>query len=215
MRLTNREIYQYAQELWDKANNPHDTPAAFRRRYEDARLTWLRLKAKDFEVTEMNREDLRPFIREQNFASTREVILDESLKIFRITALLGDFTFECSGKRTVRTLPIKPRSIDAIGASLTDAWNIPDDTEPAYYERWRNGGNVLEILSTSTPDNVVLHWIKEPDRYNLDTDQGGFTEEGREQQQEIILMAVKGYELQIENYQRFQGTAQQIQSAGF
>lgn len=214
MKLTNREIYRYAQELWDKANNPHDTPFAFRLRYEDARLVWLRLKAKDFEVTEMVRKDLRPFIREQKFASTREVQLTDNLKIFRITALLGDFTFECSGKRTVRTLPIKPRQIDAVGASLTDAWNVPDDTEPIYFERWLNGGNILEILSTSTPENVTLHWIKEPDRYNLDSDPDGYTEEEREQQMEIVQIALKDYELGIENYNRFQGRTQQLASSG-
>ncbi|MCE7039242.1 hypothetical protein [Dyadobacter sp. CY312] len=214
-KLTNLELYKYAQVKWDKSNSPHETPPDFKRRYEEARLEWMKLKFKDFEVTESVRSDLWPFIREKDFGSTKIVRFKDVApdRLLYKTAVHGDYTFACNGKQTTYTLPIVPRTIDNMNAIGQDPWNQPDDTEPMYVEGNDGSGAYLEVHSTTVPQNLTVHYLKAPEPFGLLTDRNGFTEEEETQQYEIIDIAVKKYELSIENYGRFQGMAQEIQTS--
>ena len=216
MKLTNIEIYKYAQVLWDKSNSPHEPPLNFKRRYEDARMEWIKLKFKDFEVSELVRSDLWPFIREKGFGSTKILRFNDVApdKLLYKTAVHGDYSFSCNGRTNTYTLPIVARTIDNMNAIGQDPFNQPDDTEPMYIESNNiTDGPHLQIQSTTVPANVVLHYIKYPEPYLIST-QGGFTEEEEMQQYEIIQLAVRSYELSIENPLRFQGMGQEIQQRG-
>lgn len=214
-KLSNLELYKYAQVKWDKSNSPHETPANFKRRYEEARLEWMKLKFKDFEVTEAVRSDLWPFIREKDFGSTKIVRFNDVApdRLLYKTAVRGDYTFACNGKQNTYTLPIVPRTMDNMNAIGRDPFNQPDDTEPMYVERNDGTGPYLEIQSTTLAQNVTMHYIKAPDPFGLIANPNGFTEEEEMQQYEILDIAIKKYELSIENFGRFQGMTQEIQSS--
>lgn len=209
-KKTNKEIYLAAQVKWDKARRPHQSEPDFKRRYEESRLEWLKLKYKDFEVTEAVRSDLRPFIRNYTFGATNKVLLSQTTsKFLYATKLTGDYTFECSGKQTVRTLAITPRQIDT--DFMLDPYNQPDDTEPVYIEENDGDGIYFKILSDSIPTNVVLRYIKAPEIYDLQNSPNGFTEEDEMQQNEIIDLAVEKYLIAIGDFQTMQ--AQQLELA--
>ena len=213
-KKTNIELYKHAQVKWDKANQPHQNASDFQKRYQEARLEWMKLKWKDFETTEAARNDLRPFIREKDFGNVRVVNFSEIPNKMFITAVHGNFSFSCNGKTTTYTLPIVPRSIDNFNGSTTDPFNQPDDTEPVYIERNIGSGTYIEVQSTTVPQALTVHYIKEPNPFSLVSSPNGTTEEEEAQQYEIVDIAIRKYELSNENYQRFQAMGQEISQSG-
>lgn len=210
-RKTNLDIYKAAQEKWDKANKPHETQDAFKLLYEEARLEWLKLKAKDFETTELVRKDLWPFIRKKEFGTTDKIFLDSVLpdRIFIRTKLTGDYVFECNGTRTTRNLTINPRAVDSDISQ--DPFNQPHDTEPVYYDDSEGKRTFMDILTPSTPQNVILRYVKYPEPYQLLDLPFGYTEEDEDQQNEIIDMAVEKHLAKIGDYQKMQAQAIELQ----
>lgn len=213
-KKTNKGIYKAAQVKWDKANRPHQSEPDFVLRYEEARLEWMKLKVKDFEVTEFARVDLLPFIRSKNFGSTNRISSGAVApdRIFARTSLTGVFNFECNGKVTPRTLKITPRSQDT--DDETDPFNQPIDTDPMYEDDNEGAGEFIQILSQSIPSNVILKYIKYPEPYNLRNAPDGTTEEDELQQNEIIDLAVEKYFASTRDFQAVQAQSLETQSKG-
>jgi hypothetical protein len=213
-KKTNLGIYKAAQVKWDKARRPHQSAADFQLRYEESRLEWMKLKIKDFEVSELVRADLWPFIRRKDFGDTNRIYINgvSPDRIFARTRLSGDYDFECNGKVTRRTLPIVPRSVDS--DIFQDPYNQPIDTDPIYQDKNDGTGTFMEILSPSVPKNVVLEYIKYPEPYLLTTNPDGFTEEDEVQQNEITDIAVQKYLASIGNYQAMQAQQLETQTSG-
>jgi len=213
-KLTNLEIFRYASEKIDKSNSPDIQKLAFVWMYEEARLEWLRLKVKDFEVTELQRSDARAFIRDRDFGDVKQVRITDNLNIAFVLGVWADFDFQCGAQVTTYTRPIMPFTIDEGVESLTDPFNQPDDEFPRYIERRDDLGLYFDILSTNVPKGVSVFYVKKPNHYALLEDPTGFTEEDQPQQYDIIDMAVMKYELSIENFNKYQGSAQEVNSNG-
>lgn len=213
-RLTNLEIFKYASEKIDRSNSPDIQKLAFVWMYEEARLEWLRFKVKDFEVTELQRSDLRVFIREVDLGNTKKAYIDPDWNLAFVMSVWADFDFECNGAINTYTRPIMPFSIDEGPEAMTDPFNQPNDEWPRYIERHDSQGLYLDLLSTNTPQGVSVFYVKKPEPYGLLTDPTGFTEEDQAQQYEIIDRAVMKYELSIENYNKYQGMGQEVSQNG-
>lgn len=214
-KKTNLQIYEEWQVHADVVNNPYRTPPDFQTLYQNMRLKWFKLKAKDFEVSETVRADLRPFIREKDFGNVSEVFLKkDGIKIEYITAVHGDWKFQCNGKNTVRQLPIAPKAIDVVNAIMNDPFQQPVDTDPMYVEQNGATGIYLKILSTTTPDRVTVHYLKEPDQFDLVDNPEGFTEEEEMQQNEILDMVLGRNDIIVENFNRAQAFQNEVQSKG-
>lgn len=213
-KKTNLEIYNAAAVKWDKARRPDQSRTDFKLRYEEARLEWLKLKMKDFEVTEFTRMDLLPFLRQKDFGTTNRVYLRAVLPdiIFARTQLTGVYKFECNGKITPRTLPIIPRRVDS--DIFQDPFNQPIDTDPVYYDSSDATGQYIQILSTSVPEDVTLRYVKHPAVYDLILNPNGYTEEGEAQQNEIIDIAVQMYLQSIRDFETMQAQQLELQSKG-
>lgn len=211
-KKTNLELYEQALIYLDTSNNPDVSAEEFQVLYQNARLRWIKLKYKDFERNEFVRADLRPFIREHNFGTSR--ILNYSAlpeKKLYITAVLGVFDFACKGKTTSRTLPIIPKPIDIASALLSDPLQQPNDTDPIYIEQYNGTSTYGQILSTNVPRNVVIQYIKEPNDFSLIDTPNGFTEEEEMQQNEILDIALGRKEIIDEDYQRYQAIQNELQ----
>lgn len=213
-RKTNLGIYKAAQEKWDKANSPHLPQFPFSVLYQESRLEWLKLKVKDFEVTELVRVDLLPFLRKKEFGTAEKLLLSQvgPDRIFHRTKLTGVFTFECNGKQTKRTIDIAPRAVDSDIAN--DPYNQPEDTDPVYYDDNDGDGPYIQVLSTNVPEDVVLRYVKYPEPYKLIEDPEGFTEEEEAQQNEIIDIAVAKYLGRSRDFQGMQAQELEIQNRG-
>lgn len=213
-KKTNKGIYVAAQEKWDKANSPHMTEFAFQLLYQESRLEWMKLKVKDFEVTEQVRVDLFPFVRKKVLGKTDKILLTAVApdRIFHRTKLTGVYTFECNGKQNKRILDIVPRAVDSNISN--DPYNQPDDTEPAYYDDNDGAGTYIQILSTSIPEEVTLRYIKYPNPFDLLDQPDGLTEEEEAQQNEIIDIAVAKYLGRTRDFQGMQAQENEIQNRG-
>lgn len=188
MRLTNIEIYKYAQEKYDKANNPHVTLKNFVYFYEEARNEWFALADKDFELTEKRRHDFRNFVKKTSFTGDIYT-LPES--ILYIKAVYTDFSSDCLDE--VYKIPVRPLGWDEINVTLRNPFTCPSDDNPAYVEY----DGKLEIYSTTAPTNTTVVYIKRPEPYNPIANPDGFTEENREQQEAIIDIAVSKIKLKF------------------
>jgi len=213
-KLTNLEIFRYASEKLDKSNSPDIQKLAFVWMYEESRLEWLRLKVKDFEVTELQRSDARAFIRDKDFGDVRQVNITDDLNIAFVLGVWADFDFQCGAQITTYTRPIVPFTVDEGIESLSDPFNQPDDEFPRYIERRNDAGLYFDILSTNTPKGVSVYYVKKPKPYALLTEPNGFTEEDQAQQYDIIDMVVMKYSLSIEDYNKWQATGQEVQNNG-
>lgn len=212
-KLTNLELYKYAQEKYDKYNSPHIRHRAFQWMYSEARKEWLRQKLKDYETVEQVRMDLLPFNREKDFLNTKRINLNQVApdKIEQRTGVWADFEFECNGEVKIYTFPVQPLTKDVAAVLMTDPFNQPSDEFPYYLDK-NDGQPYLEILSTTTPQVVTLSYIKAPKDYDLINDPNGYTEEEETQQYEILDISVKKAELSIENFAKFQGMREEIQT---
>lgn len=214
-KLNNLDLYNYAQEKYDKYNSPYMTERAFQWMYSEARKEWLKDKLKQYETVEQVRMDLAPFNREKDFIATNRINLSGTApdKVEFKVALWANFEFECNGEITVYTVPVQPVSKDQVANLLRDPFNQPTDEFPIYIEK-NDGQPYLEILSTSIPQVATLSFVKAPKDFNLVSDPQGFTEEEEMQQYEILDISVKKAELTIENFGKFQGMREEIQSNG-
>ena len=213
-RLTNSQVYKYFQGKVDKANAPYIPPAQMALMYTESRLEWLRLKSKDFEVTTLQRSDLRPFIKEQDFGSVLTVSIPNDSEILYTMGVWANFEFECKGVTRISTRPIRPLTIDEAAEIMMDPFNQPNDEFPAYVERSDNNVPYLDILCSSAPVEGTVFFIKSPKPFELLTDPNGYTDESETAQFEIIDIAVKKAELEIENLNKFQGMREEISNNG-
>ena len=187
MRLTNLELYKYAQEKYDKANTPNVSQRNFVLFYTEARSDWLALIDKDYELTEKRRSDFRGFILPQTFSGDTKVLGDE---VLYIKAMLTSFATSCD---SVPKVPVQPRSWDEVTESLRNPFTCPNDEEPVYVEY----DNKVEIYSTTVPTLTKFIYVKRPKAFDLIGDPGGFTDENREQQEMILDIAVAKIKLKF------------------
>ena len=187
MRLTNLEIYKSAQEKWDKSSNPHVSQTDFQRIYTEARNEWLALTDKDFEVTEKRRSDFRGFVFKSTFSGDKYSIPEE---VLYIKSVASTFSFSCDGVTQQIKVPVDPRSWDEINEALRNPLQCPTDEEPNYVEYSEGSLNILEIYSKTAPTVTEVVFVKRPTNYDLISNPGGTTIENREQQENIIDIAV-------------------------
>jgi hypothetical protein len=187
MRLTNEELYRYAQEKYDKANNPHVTRSNFKLFYEEARHEWLALTNKDFELTDKRRNDLRVFTKKNTFTGDKYLIPDDVLYIKSVNSF---FVNSCNDNRGV---PVQPKGMDEINENINNPFLCPSDEEPAYIEY----DGFLEIVSNTMPTKSEFIFIKKPNEFDIIGNPNGFTEEDRQQQEQILDIAVAKIKLKF------------------
>lgn len=213
-KLSNIGLYKYAQVKYDKYNTPLMTRRAFQWIYSEARQEWLRLKYKDYEVSEAIRADLRPFNRSFDFPNTSRLNLNSMTpEAEYITAIYADFEFVCNNEMTIYTRDVHPYTKDNGASSLTDPYNQPSNEFPFYMDE-NDGQPYIQVLSDTLPVVTTITYLKRPDNYNLLSDPDGFVEEEYTQQLEILDLAVRSIELTIENFGKFQASREELQTNG-
>lgn len=216
MKLTNRQLYDYARSEHDDTNGEFWKPAVFVRNYEAARLRWIAKRLPLAESDEQMFRDLEVFMAEpHNFGSTNRVALQALIYPYLgKTAVHGEWNFVCNGRTTPRTLPIPPRRIEVLIPALTDFTEQPEDTDPVYIEEREGEFMYLRILSRNVPSNLTVHYVTEPKPFRLIEEPSGFTQEGYSQQLQIVSLAMFGREITVENYNKAQAEMQKTALVG-
>lgn len=211
MKLTNKQLYEYGRKLHSDPNSDYWKPAEFVRNYEHARLEWLKDLAPKIEWDESSRRSAEPFIAQpHNFGTVNRVSLAALINtLVAITMVHGDWKFECNGRVTTRTLAIPPRGMEKLIPALVDFTEQPVDSDPVYIEEREGDYMYLRILSQTVPENLTLHYLKQPKPFDLIGSPDSATEEGYTQQLEILAKALEIRETTSENWTKVQALSAQ------
>ncbi len=211
MKLTNKELYEYGRKQHSDPNSDYWKPAEFVRNYEHARLEWLKDLAPKIETDELARRSAEPFITEpHNFGTTNRVSLAALINtLVAVYMVHGEWKFECNGRVTTRTLAVPPRQIEKAIPGLVDFTEQPVDSDPVYIEEKEGEFMYIRVLAQTVPENLTVHYLKQPKPFDLITNPNGTTDEGYTQQLEILNRALEIRETTSENWAKLQALTAQ------
>ena len=209
--MTIIEMHALADLLIDKANAPWFNPTEKDQFFNLAIKEYTDKNARLFEKDEEVRAKLNTIVRTINLGATSTVNLT-AISDFRYTlALKGTLPNSC-GREVTR--PITPVQWDDVYSNQLDPQNKNDNENPGYTQENVVGtGNVLNILSDTTPSDVTLVYLKTPvdvlndtanPLLNVDCELPPSTHE------EIVNLAVRKMLGTVENQIQYQVQANEI-----
>jgi len=158
--MTIVEMHSLCDIITDKNNAPWFTPDEKDKWIQLAELEFVKQKVMNYEVDEKGRKDLLTLLRSYTPGNVASVNLDNAEELMYIVQVKGDFIDSCSS--VSRTEPIAPVQLDDEAELEKDPFFSLDDETPGYIETYENGFRELIIRSTTTPNNVLVRFIKKP-----------------------------------------------------
>ena len=160
--MTIIEMHDLCDLLIDKANVAWFTPAEKDRFINLAQIEFLDSNYRFFEVNEEIREKLLPLVRSTSYGANPITNINLSvITNFRYNlSLRGSYPNGCGG---YVTRPIPPIQMDDEVANQLDPFNRNDDVNPGYIQENNGiGSNLVQFISTNSPRNVILKYLKTP-----------------------------------------------------
>mgnify|MGYP003108944859 CR=1 FL=1 len=162
--MTIIEMHNLCDLLIDKANAPWFNPGEKDKFINLAQIEFLDSSYRFFEYNEEIREKLLPLVKSNSYgaAAISEIDLSalQATAGFRyVLSLRGIYTNSCGG---VTTRAIPPIQLDDEVNNQLDPWNINDDRNPGYTQENNGTANIIKIISTSNPTNVIIKFLKTP-----------------------------------------------------
>jgi hypothetical protein len=160
--MTIVEMHELCDLLIDKANAPWFNTEEKDKFINLAQIEFLDNSYRLFEYNEEVREKLLPLVRSQSYGagSLSEVNLSSIVDFRYVLSLRGDFTNSCGA---VTTKAIAPVQLDDEVNNQLDPFNKNDDRSPGYVQENNGTSDLIKILSTTLPTNVILKYLKTPD----------------------------------------------------
>ena len=126
-----------------------------------AQIEFLDSSYRFFEYNEEIREKLLPLVKSLSYGTVSISQLNlSSITEFRyVLSLRGDVTNGCGG---ITTRQIPPIQLDDEVGNQLDPFNISDDKNPGYTQENDGVNNVVNIISTTSPTNVIIKYLKTP-----------------------------------------------------
>lgn len=161
------EMHKLADLLIDKANAPWFTSEEKDMFINLAIKQVVDVNYREFEKNEEARAKLNTIVRTTNLGTVAQVNLT-AITDFRYTLALKGTTPDSCGDLVSRK--ISPIQWDDEAGNQNDPFNKNSDTNLGYVQENIVGtGNVLKILSDTTPTNVTLVYLKTPSNVLNDT----------------------------------------------
>lgn len=163
--MTIIQMHELCDLLIDKANAPWFNDDEKDKFINLAQIEFVDSSYRLFEYNEEVREKLLPLVKSNAYgagaiANINLNLLDD----FRyVLSLRGNYTDSCGG---VVTRAIPPIQLDDEVRNQLDPFNINDDLNPGYTQENKAGANLIEIVSTSNPTDVLIKFLKTPDDVN-------------------------------------------------
>lgn len=190
--MTYLEMRQHVEQYLDQNQTGYFYPSEMDKALNDALNERMGQLIKDFEVIQKVRDALRKLTVRQTFLSTNVVPLSATTDYMRAVALEAKWDFACNGKITKRTIAVKPIRFDLFASIQNDPDNQPTNHFPVYID-YNNDtlGEVMEIHSGTTPEEVVLTYIKRPQKIDSENNPIGVCELPEEEHYAIIKRACR------------------------
>lgn len=209
--MTIIEMHELADLLIDKANAPWFTPSEKDLFINLVHKEYVDVNYRMFEKDEEVRAKLNTIVRTVNLGSVSQVELDTIADFRYVLALKGTVLDSC-GNLIKRK--ISPVQWDDEAENQLDPFNQNDDTNLGYVQENVVGtGNVLNILSDTTPTDVTLVYFKTPVNvfYDTVTPASSINSELPDStHEEIVNLAVRKMLGTVENQVQYQVQANEI-----
>jgi len=204
--MTFQEMYNLAMALWDKAGSPYLPEEQFdaiaNTKYND----WIENMAKQFEKDENLTERLRWLLKKYTKNNSSFINLKTEVPDFRRRfRFYGKFSQLCDGQTQTFEVNIMATSNDEIDEMKVDPFNSPTDREPLFISDVNGLGEpIMQVFSTTTPVQMVMTYMREPQKINVANSPSTIFEAPDYIAQEIVMMIVKAADGITENFNRVQ-----------
>ncbi len=155
------EMHDLCDLLIDKANAPWFTSSEKDDFINLAQIEFLDNSYRFFEYNEEIREKLLPLVRSNSFGAVAIPDINlSSITDFRyVLSLRGDYPDGC-GEFVTRAIP--PIQLDDEVRNQRDPFNVNDNRNPGYIQENDGTNNLIRMVSTNDPLNVILKYLKTP-----------------------------------------------------
>ena len=159
--MTITQMHELCDLLIDKANAPWVNDDEKDKFINLAQIEFVDSSYRLFEYNEEVREKLLPLVKSSAYGAAPISSINLNLiNDFRyVLSLRGNYKDSCGG---VVTRAIPPIQLDDEVRNQLDPFNINDDLNPGYTQENKFGANLIEIISTSNPTDVLLKYLKTP-----------------------------------------------------
>lgn len=159
--MTITQMHELCDLLIDKANAPWFNDDEKDKFINLAQIEFVDSSYRLFEYNEEVREKLLPLVKSSAYGAAPISSINLNLiNDFRyVLSLRGNYKDSCGG---VVTRAIPPIQLDDEVRNQLDPFNINDDLNPGYTQENKVGANLIEIISTSNPTDVLLKYLKTP-----------------------------------------------------
>tara|TARA_Y100000004_G_C8955948_1_gene430821 strand:+ start:4333 stop:4971 length:639 start_codon:yes stop_codon:yes gene_type:complete len=206
--MTIIEMHKLADLLIDKANAPWFTSEEKDMFINLAMKQVVDVNYREFEKDEEARAKLNTIVRTTNLGAVAQVNLT-AITDFRYTLALKGTTPDSCGNLISRK--ISPVQWDDEAGNQNDPFNKNSDTNLGYVQENIVGtGNVLRILSDTTPTDVTLVYLKTP--VDVDASANINCELPDSVHEEVVNLAVRKMLGTVESQVQYQIQANEIAS---
>lgn len=206
--MTIIEMHKLADLLIDKANAPWFTSEEKDMFINLAMKQVVDVNYREFEKDEEARAKLNTIVRTTNLGAVAQVNLT-AITDFRYTLALKGTTPDSCGNLVSRK--ISPVQWDDEAGNQNDPFNKNSDTNLGYVQENIVGtGNVLRILSDTTPTDVTLVYLKTP--VDVDASANINCELPDSVHEEVVNLAVRKMLGTVESQFQYQIQANEIAS---
>ena len=155
------EMHSLCDLLIDKADSPWFNSEEKDKFINLAQIEFLDNSYRFFEYNEEIREKLLPLVKSKSYGtgSTSQLNLSDITDFRYVLSLRGDTSNSCGGFTTRQVPPVQLD--DEVGNQL-DPFNVNDNKNPGYTQENNGVNNVINILSTNSPINVIIKYLKTP-----------------------------------------------------
>lgn len=166
--MTLAELSTLIDDILDKSNTDYFNNTEKEYWINKAAKELALEKYEEFQLTEKGRQYLSPLTRKVTVtAVTSFQKLTTCVDFMLFTSLLGTFTDTCGNIQKVPIVPLQ----DDDGRVFQDPFWKPDDITPWYEETFDTiaGAEVVTILSSTTPTNIEIRYLKQPRKVSFTT----------------------------------------------
>lgn len=191
-KLSNYRLYEVIMQELDKHQTVYFEAYQVSDFFNDAYTEWLSEMVKGLEFNASHDIKLLPLVRSAEVSNSSVVNLDQlSPKFYHPKAVFADFDFVCKGVTKTWTRGASPISYNNLQAVLDDANKSPTNHFPLYVLTSEYGYSAIKVLSSTVPKKVVVSYIQNPSRVNMENNPSGFTEIEFASQMEVVSICVQ------------------------
>ena len=190
-KLSNYRLYEVIMQELDKHQTVYFEAYQVSDFFNDAYTEWLGEMVKLLEVNVSSDMRLLPLVKSADVLNSSVVNLSLlSPSFYHPKSVFADFDFVCKGQTRTWTRPVTAISYNNLQSVVDDPNKSPTNHFPLYVLTSEYGYKAIKVLSGTTPKKVIVDYIQNPVRVDMENNPSGFTEIDFTAQMEVVSICV-------------------------